>query len=141
MKILHWDKITPVKTSKDHIDSYGFDGGPKGGYVPNMSGADADRWKAKLTKHTTPYPQIEIRKSINGVQLLAIVSLGNGYTYKYWKPAPVNYQDGQPTKGINVHLSLNGPSRMTFFDMECLSAAVQEAKEVLENLPKKDHEA
>jgi hypothetical protein len=37
-----------------------------------------------------------------------------------------------PTRGVNVHLSMNGPAQMTFEDMSQMQQAVQEAKEYLE---------
>lgn len=39
-----------------------------------------------------------------------------------------------PTKGINVHLSTNGPIQMTFDEMDQMKQAVEEAKNHLENL-------
>jgi len=39
-----------------------------------------------------------------------------------------------PTRGINVHLAMNGPAQLTFEDMADLNRAILEAKEYLENL-------
>lgn len=135
MSILNWNKPVKVASSAEHIATEGFDGGPAGGYVPNMSEEDKLKWKAKLVGKTTNHPQVEIRKSFDRVQFTMIVSLGNGYTYKYYKPdvAPGNYYH---TKGVNVHIAANGGVQMTFDQMSELQQAVQEAKEVLETLAK-----
>lgn len=39
-----------------------------------------------------------------------------------------------PTKGINVHLSTNGPVQMTFDEMQDMQLAIEEAKEALNSL-------
>lgn len=83
--VLRWDKPKAKLSKKDWEESYGFEDGPKGGYVPNMSEADAQSWKAKLTGTKLGFPQVEIRKSVNGAQLLVIVNLGEGYNYKHYR--------------------------------------------------------
>lgn len=138
MNILYWDKPKPTMTTEEWKASYGFEDGPSGGYVPNMSSEDMDKWKAKLLGHTTDHPQIEIRKSFAMVQMLFIVSLGNGYNYKGCKHNAVkgDWRSGQYTKGVNVHVAMNGGAQLTFEDINDLHAAVQEAKMVLEGLKK-----
>ena len=126
-------KPKKVQSVEDWKKSYGFEDGPTGGYVPNMSEADELSWKAKLKYHTTPNPQVEIRKTFsNGVQLLLIVNLGNGYTYKYYSPTGDEHGHNK-TAGINIHMSMNGPAQMTFDELNDFHAAVQEAKLVLEH--------
>ncbi len=133
-------------------DDVGFDGGPAGGYQPNMSASDNQRWKAKITGQKLGFPQVEIRKAVGPSQMLVIVSLGTGYNYKYYRAIEERYEGktpgdfsypmtqpeidkrARPLVGINVHLSLNGPGQMTFAEMEELNLAVQEAKAVLEAL-------
>lgn len=120
-----WDKperAKPIEQWKEQS----FEDGPAGAYIPNMSKEDAQRWKAKLVGKTTGHPQVQIRKTTKGSQMLIIVSLGEGYKYSYYTP--------ENTKGVNVHIALNGPGMMTFEDMENMQKAVEEAKEYLHNL-------
>ena len=124
MSILSWDKPKKLRTNEQHATMYASDGGPPGTYVPNMSDEDMEKWKAKLTGTRRGVPQVEIRKSFSN-QMLIIVSLG-GYSYKYYTP--------ENTKDKNIHISLNGPLQMTFEDMQEMNAAIEEAKQFLQNL-------
>ncbi len=124
-QLLMWDTPAKKMNTEEWKDSYGFEDGPTGGYVPNMSAEDAARWKAKLVGKTTGTPQVEIRRSIGQYQLLLIVSLGGGYKYKW-------YTREQST-GVNVHLSANGPIQMSFQDVQDMHTVVQEAKQFLES--------
>jgi hypothetical protein len=154
--VLRWDKPAKKLSVADWKDDYGFDGGPTGGYQPNMSQADAETWRAVLTGTKRGYPQVEIRKSLrNAVMILIIVNLGEGYYYKHLQPmseyegkTPADYprltqqeinhyaqRDNRPTRGINVHLSMNGGAQLTFDQMEEMNQAVAEAKAFLESLP------
>ena len=127
MPVLDWNK--PVKRlSTEEWKGVSYDGGPAGGYIPNMSDEDAEKWRAIIKGVNTDHPQVEIRTTTGGSQLLLIVSLGNGYSYK------THYKPGN-TRGTNVHMSMNGPSMMTFAQMEQMHAAVQEARTALEALP------
>ena len=124
-KLLMWDKPKRAQTLEDWQTSTGFDGGPAGGYVPNMSDQDAQRWRAKLVGKTTGSPQVEIRRTM-GSQVLLIVNLGGGYAYKGYKR--------EHTQGVNVHFSANGPLQMTFDELAELAQVVSEAREYLETL-------
>lgn len=124
MSILSWDKPKKATSKEVHDANHVFDGGPVGGYVPNMSDEDMGKWKAKLTGTRRGHPQVEIRKTL-GSQILLIVSLG-GYTYKYYTP--------ENTKDKNIHFSTNGPLQMTFADIHEMYGAIEEAKEYLQNL-------
>lgn len=180
MPILNWDKPKKARSKADWENYAGFDGGPVGGYVPNMSDADASSWKAKLVGHTKGRPQVEIRRQCGPSLLLVIVNLGTGYNYKqyvsdtdldvhktgaeydaamiaveeerdrqyrrgysmadYYRKHPTTdanlkeMQDRASTRGINVHMSMNGPAQMTFTEMAELNEAVLEAKFFLEEL-------
>lgn len=129
MPVLNWDKPKKVRTPQQNADHYGFEDGPTGGYQPNMSDADARSWKAKETGMKTGFPQVEIRKSFGATMCLIIVNLGKGYKYKYYEPNPKGW--GGSTKGIQVHMSLNGPLQMSFKDVEEMNTAIQEAKDYL----------
>jgi hypothetical protein len=174
MSILRWDKPKKVLTPAQWAKSYGFEDGPTGGYVPNMSEADQLSWKAKIKGTKLGYPQVEIRKTTTRDSLiLIIVNLGAGYNYKQYisedqdyvgkkiedfpnefyninvNPDDYRYDDEKycynreeldesayPTKGINVHLSTNGPIQMTFAEMNEMQMAIEEAKQALESLQK-----
>jgi hypothetical protein len=126
-QLLMWDKPKRAMDVADWKEHAGFDGGPAGGYVPNMSDADARKWRAKLVGKTTSSPQVEIRRTM-GNQLLLIVNLGGGYAYKHFT------REGTKARGVNVHLSTNGPLQMSFDELAELNQVVQEAREYLENL-------
>jgi len=134
MGILSWEKPKRVRSKEEHA-KISADGAPPGVYVPNMSEDDQLKWKAKLVGVKVGYPQVEIGKTFRGNGLVILVSLGNGYQYKYYKR--------EETKGLNIHLASSGPQQMTFQDFEDMNVAVQEAKEALEkigdgNLGKRD---
>lgn len=131
MPVLRWDKPKKVRTPEQNAAHYGFEDGPTGGYQPNMSDADAATWKAKETGMKSGFPQVEIRKSFKSAQCLIIVNLGKGYKYKSYEPVKGPNSWGTPTRGINVHISLNGPLQMTFKDVEEMQEAIQEAKDYL----------
>jgi len=127
MGILSWDK--PKKAmSTEQWKSISADGAPPGVYVPNMSREDDLKWKAKLTGQRRGSPQVEIRRG----GMLIIVNLGGGYVYKYYKIEPDRW--GGSTKGVNIHVSMNGPQQMTFEVWDEMVQAVKEAREFLEAL-------
>jgi hypothetical protein len=152
--ILCWDKPAKRVTTAEWKEEYGFDGGPVGGFMPNMSEEDEAKWKAKLTGTKLGFPQVEIRKTLHGAQLLVIVNLGSGYNYKHYRalseryhgktPADFTYRITQAeidryaerdsTKGIQIHMAMNGPAQMSFQDIADLNQAVFEAKTYLESL-------
>lgn len=134
MSVLNWDKPKKVRTPEQNAENYGFEDGPTGGYQPNMSDADAASWKAKETGMKTGFPQVEIRRTIRGTMCLIIVNLGKGYKYKHYEPVPTKSWGSSSTKGLNVHMSLNGPLQMTFKDVEDMQTAIQEAKDYLASL-------
>jgi len=71
-QVLTWD-VPKKAIPKEEWKKQSFDGGPAGGYVPNMSYLDRLKWKAK---HINGDDQrVEIRKTFEetGAQVLAIV--------------------------------------------------------------------
>jgi len=86
----------------------------------------SEKWCARVVNSEPGSPYAEIRKYCMGGQLFLIVSLGDGYNYKFYKSSH--------TKGINVHMATNGPIRMTFEGIEEMYQAIQEAKTALENI-------
>lgn len=92
MSILRWDKPKKIMTAQQWGEHYGFDGGPIGGYSPNMSEADQLSWKAKITGKKLGFPQVEIRKTTErGSQVVIIINLGDGYNYKYYRAVNDDY--------------------------------------------------
>ena len=111
-QILTWD--TPKKViPKDEWKKMSFDGGPDGGYVPNMSWSDRLKWKAKQIGGEDP--RVEIRKTFEetGAQVLAIVR---------WK----NKKDTP-----DLTISTNNKIGMSFGDWFDFNEAVKEAMERL----------
>ena len=122
MGILMWEqpeKAMPV----EHWQNIVADSAPPGVYSPNMSSEDMERWKAKLVGTTNGFPRVEIRKSV-GVQMLIIVSLGQGFKQKY-KSMP---------EGSNVQISMNGAAALTWDEWADFYHAILEAKIALEAL-------
>ena len=129
------------KPAKVEIDA-GFDGGPVGGYVPQMSDADAVRWRAKLVNRGKDGARIELKKKFTGInngqgstQVSMIVALdGWDYAAKHearTAKAPTSDWFHTDTRGLNVRMSMNGPLLMTFEQFAEINQAVQEAADVL----------
>lgn len=128
----------------------GFDGGPEGGYVPQMDIADATRWKAKHFNLGKENARIELRKTFTGInngqgstQVTIFVGL-NGWD----NPSKHEYCRAQKgtdnwfftdTRGLNVRMSMNGPLLMTFEQFNEIHKIVDEAKQYLaENIKKQE---
>jgi hypothetical protein len=125
MSILMWGAPKKLRTPQQNAEHYGFEDGPTGGYVPNMSENDALRWKAKMTGQKRGVKQIELRKSFRSAQVTIIVTLDGGYTYKYYGSKDYPHLS---TEGIQIHMATNGPIQMSFDEMAEMNGAVQEAK-------------
>lgn len=153
-----WDKPKKAQSTEEWKNGYSFEDGPAGGYQNNMSDEDANRWRAKITGTKLGFPQVEIRKTA-GAQITIIVNLGQGYNYKGYRAVEPRYEgwtietwreqhpsyhsqysDEQienylyPTRGINVHMSMNGPAQLTFTEMTEMHLAIEEAKVALMEL-------
>ena len=129
-KLLNFDKPEKVK-----IDA-GFDGGPAGGYVPQMSQEDANSWKAKKFNIGKENARIELRKSYKLTQLFIIVALDGwdlGKKYESREKSDDQKVFQTITKGLNVRMSMNGPLLLTFDKWQEIHDIVEEAKHYLEN--------
>jgi hypothetical protein len=127
-----------TKPAKVEVDG-GFDGAHSdGGYTPQMSDADARRWKAKKFNISKPNARIELRKSFerNATQIFIIVALDG------WDLSSKNEHRNEPAKqgwgymntaGLNVRMSMNGSLLLTFDDWSEINQIVQEAKEYIES--------
>lgn len=117
--MLTWDK-PEKKMSVEDWKGISADSTPPGVYTPNMSDEDAKKWRAKLTGQRSGCPQVEIRSSKGGSQLLCIVSIDKKIKYK-----PTRWR---PFDECNVRISTNGPLMFSFEDWAELNAAIDEAK-------------
>jgi hypothetical protein len=129
MTVLNWEKPEQIMPKEDWL-AMGFDDGPPGAYVPNMSREDRLKWKAKFIGGK--YFRVEIRKSTNDwVQMLIVVSLSNTPTNKdKWRSRSEGREVGEG-HGVNVKLSMNGTACFTFEELNELTTAVAEAQQVL----------
>jgi hypothetical protein len=123
-KLLCFDKPKKVLSTDEHNKRYMSDSGVAGTYVPNMSKDDMDKWKAKHIKGDDE--RIEIRKTIEGVQLLIVV-------YKNPNPVKYNHKDVQAwyKRHQSVQMSMNGKLDMTWDNFWDIQEAVKEALEIL----------
>ena len=127
----------------------GFDGGPEGGYVPQMGKADAERWKAKQFNIGKENARIELRKTFTGVnngqgstQVTMFVALDGWdfaakHEYRRAKQAGDNWFHND-TQGLNVRMSMNGPLLMSFEQFAEINEIVEEAKRYMTENLKKD---
>jgi hypothetical protein len=135
MALLNFEK--PAKVTVEA----GFDGAyTDGGFTPQMSDADAHRWKAKKFNVGKDGGRIELRKSFepNSTQVHIIVALdGWDYAKKHEKREsnPAGRCFHTDTRGLNVRMSMNGPLLMTFDLWNEMNQLVQEARDYLENPP------
>lgn len=136
MGLLMWDAPKKVRTAAENREHYGFEDGPDGGYIPNMSDEDAQRWKAKITGQKRGTPQVEIRKTLGGTQVTIVVTLRGGYTYKNYVPMPPvsNWTRSHYTDDKHIHIAANGPMQLTHEQFAELGQAVAEAKARLEEI-------
>lgn len=130
--ILDFEKPAKVK-----IDAQ-FDGGPPGGYVPQMSQSDAERWKAKHFNKGKVGERIEIRKTFDGAQVFIIVAkagwnlAAKNEVVDVSKPGADKWPTWETvTKDYNVRMSMNGPIMMNFATWDMLNQAIAEAKELM----------
>ena len=119
----------------------GFDGGPEGGYVPQMSQADACRWKAKSFNLGKENARVELRKAFNYTRVTIFVAM-DGWDYAAKYENRTGKETGgyfhTDTRGLNVRMSMNGSLLLTFEQFAEINQIVQEAKEYLEYHKKKE---
>jgi hypothetical protein len=122
--VLSFDKPKKIRSTEKHNEMFQSDSGIAGTYVPNMSKEDMDKWKAK---HITGEDErVEIRKTIEGVQLVIIV-------YKKARPAKWDYkkQDEWNKRHQDVRISMNGKLDLKWDDFWDMQDAVKEALEIM----------
>lgn len=119
MSILYF---TPPKKkqSVEEWKKHSFDGGPDGGYVPNVVEEDLRKYRAKAF-YKTDDPRIEIR-SVKGSQIVVVVRLHkttNVYGIRTY------------LKDEQVRISTNGPIQLSFDDLKDLADGIEEARQLL----------
>ena len=114
MSILSFDKPAKARDFKTHAKMYSSSADIAGTYVPNMSRADMEKWKAKHVKGANE--RVEIRKTVNGTQMLIIV-------YKERRDGVDHHE--------NVQISANGKIQLSFAEWQEMTQAIEEAKEIL----------
>jgi len=122
--ILNFDKPQKLHTAEEHNKMYSSDSGIAGTYVPNMSKEDQNKWKAKRIGGADE--RIEIRKTINGVQLLIVV-----YKHPYHPVQPKYPQNFNRVEWNKRHediqISMNGKLDMQYDEYLEMDTAIREA--------------
>ena len=122
MGILSFEKPKKVRSTEEHNNTFMSDSGIAGTYVPNMSKEDKERWKGKHIKGDDE--RIEIRKSLNGVQMLIVV-------YRRARITPTKDWRERQKDHNNIRISMNGKVDMLFHQFEEMQQVIEEAKEIL----------
>jgi hypothetical protein len=126
-KILSFDKPKKVRSTEEHNKMHTSDSGVAGTYVPNMSKADELKWKGKHIKGDDE--RVEIRKTIEGTQLLVIV-YKTARKVKYdW-----NHVDEWRKRHENVTISMNGKLSLSWVDYYEMIGVINEADELMKGL-------
>lgn len=137
--VLSFETPKKLRSAEKHNAIYQSDSGIAGTYVPNMDKRDMELWKAKHIKGDDE--RIEIRKTLEGVQLLVVV-YKKAYQPKHPK-YPSDYNNvcahgkyaHERTEWMkrhqNIRISMNGKLDMTYDDYWDLSEAIKEAMEIL----------
>ena len=119
--ILSFEQPKKLRDSKTHNEMFMSDSGVDGTYVPNMSKEDRERWKGKHI--TGENERIEIKKTIDGVQLVIIIRKN--------KPVKYTWENKEYDKQNNIKISMNGSLWMTFEQQKEMVQVIEEAKELL----------
>lgn len=144
--LINFDKPQKRMSARDHADSYGFDGGPLGGYVPNMSKSDAERWKAKHINQGNENARIDLRKTFTGIgngqgsMFVALDGWDHAAKYEHRRERRPGEDMFTNTQGLNVRMSMNGPILMTFEQFAEINQIVEEAKTILLETKKQSKE-
>jgi hypothetical protein len=125
MGILSFDKPEKERPTAVHNLLCSSDCGVPGTYVPNMSEADNQRWKAKHIKGKRP--RVEIRKQLNGVQL--VIKINKNEIERNFKSP--TYEEGLKNGFGNIKISANGALDMTYEQYCDFVVAITEALHIL----------
>lgn len=139
--ILNFEQPKRLRSTEKHNEMYSSDSGIAGTYVPNMSEEDKNKWKAKRIGGEDE--RIEIRKTINGVQLLIVV---HKHPYHPKQPKyPTDVRDAEMRTKFSeagayaktraewhkrhedIQISMNGKLDMTYDQYVEMDTAIKEA--------------
>lgn len=123
MGMLSFEKPKKLRKTKKHNKMYQSDSGIAGTYVPNMSKEDMNLWKAKHIKGNDE--RVEIRKTLNGVQVLVIIYKNIRHTE--WTADREEWSKNHK----NVQISMNGKLQMSFYEYNEMTQAIKEAQGIL----------
>ena len=136
--LLNFDTPPKLLTTKEHNEKYVACGAPLGVYVPNMSDEDMERWKGK---HVTGKDErVEIRKTLNGVQLVIFVyknpsekikSIPEHDTDEYRKFDWSSHWKAVHSWHSQIQISMNGKLQMSFSEYRQMMQVITEAIAVL----------
>ena len=134
--LLSFDPPKKVRTTNKHNEKFSSDSEVDGTYVPNMSDKDNERWKGKRISGTNE--RIEIRRSINGTQLVIVVRKYPPLPYPTWKPGIIyNGEDynKQRNKWMDakgdIKISMNGSLWLDHGDWVEMGMVIDEARKIL----------
>lgn len=124
--LLNFNKIEKVMSEKEREEKYSSDCNVIGTFVPNMSVEDMRKWKGKHIKGKDE--RVEIRKSINGTQLVIIV-----YKEERYERGFNDYSNKEYELLIhkNVHISANGKIILSTLDYEEMIKVINESNFIL----------
>ncbi len=125
-KVLTFEVPKKLRSAEKHNEMFQSDSGIAGTFVPNMSKEDMNLWKAKHIKGDDE--RIEIRKTLDGVQLLIVIYKKSKVVK--WNKGNCNHDEYNKRHG-NVRMSMNGKLDMSMDDYWDLTEAVKEAMEIL----------
>lgn len=129
--ILSFAKPKKASSTEEHNRAHSSDCGVEGTYVPNMSQADKERWKAKVTGTRDRVHRLELRKQVGHVNMLIVV---NG-AMPGWVPVKEDaWRERRENKDHTPHmvkLSANGTLAFPPEIWAEAKAAVDEAYAVL----------
>lgn len=124
--LLDFNKPKKIMTEQERQDKYSSDCSIPGTFVPNMSINDMRKWKGQYIKGKDE--RVEIRKTINGTQLVIIVYKEVRYETKEHYGSNETYEY---LVHKNIHISANGKILLTFEEFNELLKVINEAQEVL----------
>lgn len=127
MKILTFEK--PKKITNDPESLGGFCGGPEGGYIPNMSQEDIEKYKAK--KVGGEVPRVEIRVSHPSEVLIKVKNKFINPPKNVWNDPSWKLARDHGSK--NIKISMNGPVELTFDEWEIFKEAINEAVSIMQS--------
>ena len=123
--ILTFEKPKKIMDAKEREEKYSSDSGVPGTFVPNMTQADRERYKAKIVAGDVP--RIEIRVSHDCEMLIKVknTKFGRG---KGWNS--LEEKKGYEHGYDNIKMSMNGAANFTYDEWQIFKQAMDEAIEL-----------